>query len=91
MAQVVQEVTVALSRCQVNVTPSWGGGKEVTEQGRVLAEVTASWSRGQVTRLSQAGGAMTLHLCQGTDGGGCLTLSSCAVQGCSGTEQLAGR
>lgn len=75
VVQLVQEVTVALRRCQVNVTPSCGGGKEVTEQCRVLAEVAASWCRGQVTCLSQAGGAMTLDLCQGTDGGSCVTPS----------------
>lgn len=68
------EVTLALSCCQVNVTPSCGGGSEVTERCRVLAEVTASWCRGQVTCLSQAGGEMTLDLCQGTDGGSRVTL-----------------
>lgn len=73
------------------MTPSCGGGNEVTEQCRVLAEVTASWCRGQVTYLSQTGGEMTLDLCQGTDGGSCVTLSRCVVQGCSGTKQLAGR
>lgn len=69
------EVTVALSRCQVTVTPSCGGGSEVTEQCRILAEVTASWCMGHMTCLLQAGGAMTLEPCQGTDGGSCVTLS----------------
>lgn len=38
------EVTLTLSQCQVNVAPSCAGG---TERCKVLAEVTASWCRGQ--------------------------------------------